>query len=251
MHIQQLGMPYLNDKKRKTGAMRMQPDSIPFLTNYHIKEIACGLEHVWCIFHSCIFHSCMFHSYMFHSKVWTTFCQQSPPPPSSKPPPPSPYMCISNGQQRRKKGKNNDIVFCDIAFCDIMLCDIIFAVLCTCDITCVCVCVLMQLCRLLQIQHLCNWASMTCAKHTATYCNTLQHTCSCNCRTCVIQRANTPQEHTGNTLQHTATRCNTREVALIELPQLSEQTRCNNTPQHTATHRNTPQYTATLRWLQS
>jgi len=116
---------------------------------------------------------------------------------------------------------------------------------------CVCVCVLMQLCRLLQIQHLCNWASMTTATHCNTYCNTLQHTCSCNCRTCVIQRANTPQEHTGNTLQHTATRCNTREVALIELPQLSEQTRCNNTPQHTATHRNTPQYTATLRWLQS
>lgn len=42
----QLGMPYLNDKKRKIGDRKLQPEKIPFLTKWSIKEIACGLEHV-------------------------------------------------------------------------------------------------------------------------------------------------------------------------------------------------------------
>ena len=42
----QLGMPYLNDKKRKTGLFKTAPEAIPFLKNWNITEIACGLEHV-------------------------------------------------------------------------------------------------------------------------------------------------------------------------------------------------------------
>ena len=42
----QLGMPYLNTKKRKTGLFKTAPEAIPFLKNWNITEIACGLEHV-------------------------------------------------------------------------------------------------------------------------------------------------------------------------------------------------------------
>ena len=42
----QLGMPYLNAKKRKTGLFKAAPEMIPFLKKWNIKEISCGLEHV-------------------------------------------------------------------------------------------------------------------------------------------------------------------------------------------------------------
>ena len=42
----QLGMPYLNAKKRKQGTEKVAPEKIPFLTFHKVKEIACGLEHV-------------------------------------------------------------------------------------------------------------------------------------------------------------------------------------------------------------
>jgi len=42
----QLGMPFNNSKKRKTGANLKAPEEIPFLAKWNIKEIACGLEHV-------------------------------------------------------------------------------------------------------------------------------------------------------------------------------------------------------------
>ena len=83
-------------------------------------------------------------------------------------------------------------------------------------------------------------------KHTATHCNTLQHTATTHCNAlqrtatrcniketcydkwvhyCQVNSANTPQTHC-NALQHTATHC-------------------KSTLQYTATHCNTLQHTAT------
>ena len=45
----QLGMPYINNKRRTTGFKKLSPERIPFLGNWHIKEVSCGLEHVMAV----------------------------------------------------------------------------------------------------------------------------------------------------------------------------------------------------------
>jgi len=42
----QLGMPYINAKKQKNYQKTNQPEKIPFLSKFQIREISCGLEHV-------------------------------------------------------------------------------------------------------------------------------------------------------------------------------------------------------------
>ena len=90
------------------------------------------------------------------------------------------------------------------------------------------------------------------------HCSTLQHSvnlCNTHCNTMQYAATIYPQEveeqpihnyqvstHCNNTLQHTATHCNTLQH-LTHTYQVA--THYNNTLQHTATHCNTPQHTAT------
>jgi len=75
-------------------------------------------------------------------------------------------------------------------------------------------------------------------QHTATHCNTLQHTAHCT----TLLPSGCPATHC-NTLYHTATHCNTLQHTA--LPSGCPATHCT-TLYHTATHCNTLQHTATL-----
>ena len=92
--------------------------------------------------------------------------------------------------------------------------------------------------------------------HTATHCNTLQHTATALAgnSTCAPPPPSATQHNAShcnnathcNTLQHTAPHCNTlhqRQQATAPVLLLFRQPR--NTLQHTATHCSTPQHTAT------
>ena len=71
---------------------------------------------------------------------------------------------------------------------------------------------------------------------TATHCNTLQHTAPC-----------LPANHIQSTdsLQHTATHCNTLQHTATHCNTLQHSATHCNTLQHSATHCNTLQYTVT------
>jgi len=69
-----------------------------------------------------------------------------------------------------------------------------------------------------------------CLQHTATHCNTLDHTTT----------------HSRNALQHTATYCDTLQHTATHCNTLQHTaTHSCNTPERTATHGNTLQHTAT------
>ena len=76
-------------------------------------------------------------------------------------------------------------------------------------------------------------------QHTATHCNTLQHTGAAVRRTCDMNATHC------NTLQHTTTHCNTLRYTATHCNTLQHTATHCNTLQLTATHRNAPQRTAT------
>ena len=81
-------------------------------------------------------------------------------------------------------------------------------------------------------------------QHTASHCNTLQHTATLCCTLCILLY---DLQHTAthcNTLQHTATHCYTHMQVRKTLA-LQHTGTHSNTLQHTATHCSTLQHTAT------
>jgi len=114
-----------------------------------------------------------------------------------------------------------------------------------------------------------------CNSLATTYCNTLQHTTdlssnACGCSQIVLIHSNVTkilQQHCNNTLQYTATHCNTGLFSAQLCTDIDTWSRlirmsliyCNNTlQQHTATHCNTLQHTATYNssqlncmWIQT
>jgi len=116
-------------------------------------------------------------------------------------------------------------------------------------------------CVLLQCEQYLAFVVSTVSLHTATHCNTLQHTAThgycatpqssldwfkadLSARPDLIHRKIPHSAHC-NTLKHTGTRCNRLQQTATDCNRLQQTASHCNTLQHTATHCSTLQHTAT------